>query len=80
MNVENEKYLIVRKELVAKILEKLDKISKMSQSIPAGVEERSEDIQRLVSVDDELDDVLLNWSDRMRSLHGFGEFDEFDDD
>lgn len=80
MDAETEKYLIVRRELVTKILEKLEKISANVHSVPTEVAARSEDIQRLISVDDELDDVLLNWSDGMLSSHGFDLFDDLDDD
>lgn len=80
MDAEKEKYLIVRKELESKIVEKLQLIKTKVESLPSNAEERAEDLQRLLLVDDELDDVLFNWSERMLSLRGFDSFDDFDDD
>ena len=80
MDAEKEKYLIVRKELESKIVEKLQLIKTKVESLPPNAEERAEDLQRLLLVDDELDDVLFNWSERMLSLRGFDSFDDFDDD
>jgi hypothetical protein len=79
MDAEKEKYLIVRKELESKIVEKLQLIKTKVESLPSNAEERAEDLQRLLLVDDELDDVLFNWSERMLSLRGFDSFDDFDD-
>jgi hypothetical protein len=83
MDIETKKYLLVRNELETKTLKKIDELIEKVKALPENVKDRAEDIQRLIVIDDELDDLLLNWSDSgfgTRSFdQGFG-FDDLEDD
>lgn len=58
MQHSEETYHILRKELETQILEKLRQIE---AKVKKDMTSHSENIQILISVSDELDDVLLNW-------------------
>ena len=85
MDVETTKYLAVRNELEIKALKKIEEIVEKIKSLPNTVGERTEDIQRLIIVNDELEDLLLNWSETSLGVRSFGQgfgsdFDDLDDD
>ena len=87
MDIEKQKYLVVRNELEAKALKQIEEISEKIKFLPNNSSERTEDIQRLIIVNDELEDILLNWSDTTLGVRSFGQdFDledldeDFDDD
>ena len=87
MDIEKQKYLVVRNGLEAKALKQIEEISVKIKSLPDTASERAEDIQRLIIVNDELEDILLNWSDTALGVRSFGQdFDledldeDFDDD
>ena len=77
---EMKKYLAVRKELETAILKQLQKIKEKVEALPEGSAKKSDDIQRLINVSDELDDVLYNWSEGPLGVRSFDDsYDEFDD-
>lgn len=69
-------YLAIKKELEKSIISKLDKIKRQVLTNTKGT--MSQDIQILVSVNDELDDILLNWE--MGLTDDLEDFDNFGDD
>ena len=69
-------YLAARKELETLISQKLDAIK--TQVFSKKSENSAEDLQILIMVNDELDDVLLNWE--VSHLSARPKTDDFDDD
>lgn len=83
MDIETKKYLLVRNELETKTLKKVDELIEKIKALPENVKDRAEDIQRLIVVNDELDDLLLNWSDSGFGIRAFDQafgFDDLEDD
>ena len=83
MDIETKKYLLVRNELETKTLKKVDELIEKIKALPENVKDRAEDIQRLIVVNDELDDLLLNWSDSGFGIRTFDQafgFDDLEDD
>jgi hypothetical protein len=82
MDIETQKYLVVRNELEKKALKQIAEISEKIKLLPDSIKDRGEDIQRLLIVNDELEDILLNWSETDLGLRTFGQtfLDDFEDD
>lgn len=80
MDIETQKYLTVRNELEAKALKMIDKIGEKIKALPESVQERTEDIQRLLIVNDELEDILMNWSEGGLGVRTFGQVFDLDED
>ena len=78
MDIETKKYLLVRKELEEKALATIFEITEKIKALPNSVKERTEDIQRLIVVNDELEDLLLNWSEDIVGLRSSFDLDEDD--
>jgi hypothetical protein len=60
-NLDVQRYLALKKELENTALEKVKKIEE--KLLTKSSESHAEDIQILLMVNDELDDVLLNWEE-----------------
>lgn len=80
MDIETTKYLLVRNELEANALKKVEEIIEKIKALPNDIKDRTEDIQRLIVVNDELEDLLLNWSDSGFGVRSFGQDFDLDDD
>jgi len=76
-NLDVQRYLALKKELENTALEKVKKIEE--KLLTKSSESHAEDIQILLMVNDELDDVLLNWEEPVQ-FSTSNKSDWFDDD
>lgn len=78
--LDSQRYVALKKELEASVFEKLKLIEEKILTKTSG--SHSKDVQVLIMVNDELDDVLLNWEDSVILPTSFSSdsFDDEDDD
>ena len=79
-HLTNKKIELTTKEIEKEILSKLKAIEE--KVLTNKLEEATENLQVLLMVNDELDDVLLNWQTGQIGVRQFGDdhFDDLDDD
>ena len=75
--LDSQRYVALKKELENSVFEKLKLIEEKILTKTSG--SHSKDVQVLIMVNDELDDVLLNWEDSIILPTGFSS-DSFDDE
>ena len=78
--LDSQRYVALKKELENSVFEKLKLIEEKILTKTSG--SHSKDVQVLIMVNDELDDVLLNWEDSIILPTGLSSdsFDDEDDD
>jgi hypothetical protein len=75
--LDSQRYVALKKELENSVFEKLKLIEEKILTKTSG--SHSKDVQVLIMVNDELDDVLLNWEDSIILPTSLSS-DSFDDD
>lgn len=75
--LDSQRYVALKKELETSVFEKLKLIEEKILTKTSG--SHSKDVQVLIMVNDELDDVLLNWEDSIILPTSLSS-DSFDDD
>lgn len=78
--LDTQRYIALKKELEAKVFEKLKLIEERVLTKTSG--SHAKDVHVLIMVNDELEDVLLNWEDSIILPTGESSdlFDEGEDD